>query len=156
MSRPLLFLDVDGVLNPFGSGCPAGYTEHDLFPGEEPVRVNLVHGTWITELAAAFDVVWATGWNDHANDLLVPLLGLRPLPVLAVPPGPFPAGAKVPLIASRVGGRPAAWIDDGHTAEARVWARYRQAPTCLVTADPTVGLTRAQVDQVLGWAAGLG
>ena len=120
MSRPLLFLDVDGVLNPFGAGCPPGYTEHELFPGEEPVRVNPVHGTWVAELAAVFDVIWATGWNENAGD------------------------------------RPAVWIDDGHTAEARVWARYRQAPTRLVTADPAAGLTRAHVDQVLGWVARLG
>ncbi|MFG2087058.1 hypothetical protein [Spirillospora sp. NPDC048824] len=51
MTRPLLLLDVDGVLNPFGSSrCPSGFAEHALFPGEEPVRINPGHGTWITEL----------------------------------------------------------------------------------------------------------
>jgi hypothetical protein len=45
MGRPVLFLDVDGVLNPFGPVCPPGFAEHDLFPGEEPVRVNPEHGT---------------------------------------------------------------------------------------------------------------
>jgi hypothetical protein len=38
--RPVLLLDIDGVLNPFAAArCPAGYTEYDLFPGEEPVRL---------------------------------------------------------------------------------------------------------------------
>jgi hypothetical protein len=38
-SLPLLLLDVDGVLNPFAApACPPGYTEHEFFPGEDPVR----------------------------------------------------------------------------------------------------------------------
>jgi hypothetical protein len=93
--RPVLLLDVDGVVNPYDGGCPPGYAEHDLFPGEEPVRINPDHGRWIIELLGHYDVVWATGWNDEANDRLAPLLGIAPLPVLTMPAGPFrPAGRQ--------------------------------------------------------------
>jgi hypothetical protein len=38
--RSLLFVEVDGVLNPYQRPCPDGYSEHWLFPDDdEPVRV---------------------------------------------------------------------------------------------------------------------
>ena len=47
-SLPPLLLDVDGVLNPFAApACPPGYTEHDFFPDEEPVRLRPAHGPWL-------------------------------------------------------------------------------------------------------------
>lgn len=155
MDRPLLFLDVDGVLNPFGAACPAGYAEHDLFPGQEPVRVNPEHGTWITELRAAFDVVWATFWNEAANRLLAPLLRIDPLPVLVITSAPCAPDTKVPPIASYAGRRPAIWIDDAHPPDARAWSQARQAPTRLITTEPAIGLTRPQVRQALHWAQSL-
>jgi hypothetical protein len=83
MSPPLLLLDVDGVLNPYAApACPPGYTEHDLFPGEDPVRVCAGHGPWLRELAARFELVWATAWCDEANRLLAPLLRIPELPVI--------------------------------------------------------------------------
>ena len=73
MPRPALVLDVDGVLNPYGTvTCPEGFTEYDLFPGEEPVRLCPAHGERITELRNVFDVAWATAWNDDGNRLLAP------------------------------------------------------------------------------------
>jgi hypothetical protein len=93
---PLLLVDVDGVLNPYAApACPAGYTEHVLFAGEEPVRVCSAHGQWLPELAGRFDLVWATGWGDNANRLLAPLLGLASLPVIGMPPPPFCPGRKI-------------------------------------------------------------
>jgi len=44
VTRPLLLLDVDGVLNPYPPDPPVGFTDHYLFPGEEPVRVNPATG----------------------------------------------------------------------------------------------------------------
>ena len=48
MERALLLVDVDGVLNPWGDECcPAGFSEYDLFPGDdEPVRLAVIHGAW--------------------------------------------------------------------------------------------------------------
>jgi hypothetical protein len=48
-----------------------------------------------------------------------------------------------------------AWIDDNHTAAGRRWAAERSAPTLLVSIDPALGWTRADVDQVLDWTAAL-
>jgi len=156
VTRPLLLLDVDGVLNPYGTDRPpAGYIEHDLFPGEEPVRVNPAHGAWITEASTVLDIAWATGWNDEANQLLAPLLQIASLPVVTMPATPFDPGDKVPRIAAYARQRPAAWIDDLHTPEAHRWATTRTSPTLLITADPAIGLTRDAIDQAIAWAESL-
>ena len=108
MPRPVLLLDVDGVLNPHGTvKCPKGFTEYDLFPGEEPVRLSPAHGEWINELQQVFDIAWATAWNDDANRLLAPLLGIAALPVVTMPSPPFQPRDKVPPIAQFVRRRPA-------------------------------------------------
>lgn len=49
--------------------------------------------------------------------------------------------------------RPAVWIDDVVTPEARNWATARPAPTLLLAVDPATGLTRHAVDAALQWAA---
>jgi hypothetical protein len=153
MPRPALLLDVDGVLNPYGTAaCPEGFTEYGLFPGEAPVRLCPSHGEWITELRQVLDVAWATAWNEDANRLLARLLGIAPLPVVTMPPPPFQPRDKIPPVTRFAGQRPAVWIDDLHPAEAREWAAGRPEPTLLIPVAPAVGLTRQAVDQVLTWA----
>jgi hypothetical protein len=156
LNRPLLFLDVDGVLNPFGDVCPLGYVEQDLFPDEdEPVRINPEHGAWIRELLDTFDVTWATGWNDEANRLLGPVLNIPALPVVTMPTPPFPPGEKMPRVAAHAGDRPAVWIDDAHPADTVAWCERRAAPTVLIVVDAATGLTRDHVDRAIDWASRL-
>jgi hypothetical protein len=156
MMRPLLLLDVDGVLNPFAATrCPPGFGEYAMFADEDPVRLCPAHGQWIIELGRLFDVAWATGWNDEANRLLAPVLGIPPLPVLTMPRA-FQPRDKVPVIAAFAARRPAVWIDDAHTPEALDWANGRREPTLLITVDPAIGLGRASVDEVLRWVEELG
>ena len=155
MTRPLLFLDIDGVLNPFPD-CPPGFREYDFFPeDDEPVRLAARHVAWLGELMAVFDVVWASGWGEDANRVLSPFFGLPELPLVDLPPIPFGPHVKVPGVALLAGDRPAAWVDDILTPEARAWAKRREAPTLLVDVDSATGLTRAAVDQLLEWASGL-
>ena len=154
--RPLLLLDVDGVLNPFPE-CPTGFEEHDFFPeDDEPVRLARVHAEWLRELAATFDVAWATGWGDDANRLLGPFFGLPDCAVAPMPPIPFGPAEKVPAVAAFAGERPAAWVDDSIGPEAHEWASSRGSPTLLVPVDPAGGLLRRHVDELLAWAGEVG
>lgn len=151
--RPILLLDVDGVLNVYGvDECPAGFAEFELFPeDEEPVRLCLAHGEWIRQLGERFEVVWASGWGAHAPRLLGPILGVDDFSFVPMPEIPFDPAEKVPAIAAVVGDRPAAWLDDIVTPEARAWARDRAVPTLLVEVDYRTGLERHHVDEVISW-----
>jgi hypothetical protein len=154
--RPLLLLDVDGVLNPYPD-CQESYSEYAFFPNdEEPVRLSQIHGDWLRELAGYFEMVWATGWGDDANRFLCSHFGLPELPVIALPRIPFDPSAKVAPIDAYVGDRAVAWVDDIIPAEARRWAEER-APhlTLLVEVDHAVGLKRAAVDDLIEWAVRL-
>jgi hypothetical protein len=153
----VLLIDIDGVLNLYGvEECLDGYSEFDLFPDDdEPARLCAVHGEWLRELGEQFDLAWASSWGFDANRLLGPILGLDPFPFVPMPAIPFPPADKVPAIESFVGERPAAWLDDVVTTEARAWAGGRKAPTILVEVDHRAGLERRHVDDLLVWSARL-
>jgi hypothetical protein len=155
--RPVLLVDIDGVLNVYGvEGCPEGYSEFDLFPDDDqPARLCVVHGEWLRELGEQFDLAWASAWGVDAHRLLGPILGLEPFPFVPMPARPFPPADKVPAIESFVGERPAAWLDDVVTAEARAWARGRKASTILVEVDHRTGLERRHVDALITWSTQL-
>lgn len=156
MNRALLLVDIDGVLNPWGDpDCPTGFREHVIDTDGEPVRLAPVHGEWLRELGASFDLVWASAWGFKAHRLLGPILDLEEFPYIPMPPSPFPAEAKVFAVAAYVKDRPAAWIDDLLTPQAFTWAASREAPTLLISADHTTGMTRQHVEQLLGWARNL-
>jgi hypothetical protein len=153
-ARPLLLLDVDGVLNPYAAAaCPDGYAEYEFFAGEELVRLCPEHGGWLRELAVWYELTWATAWGAAANRLLAPLLRLPALPVIEFPPVPFEPRDKLPAVATFAADRPLAWIDDALAPEVRQWAAERHVPTLLIDVDPAMGLTRPVVDECLGWAS---
>jgi HAD domain in Swiss Army Knife RNA repair proteins len=149
--QPVLLLDVDGVLNPFPS-TPDGYVEYSFFAGDdEPVRLNPEHARWLQHLATRFEVAWASSWGQAANELICPLFGLPAFPVVPLPPAPFDPREKVPPIAAFTRDRPAAWIDDVLTEEARLWAAERRYPTLLLEVNGSTGLTQEIVEQLLAW-----
>ena len=154
---PLLLLDVDGVLNPYAAAVsPDGYQEFEFFPGEEPIRLCAEHGLWLRELAARFEIVWATAWGTDANRLLGPFLRLPELPFIRFPPPPFEPRDKLPAVISFAADRPLVWIDDALAPEVREWAARRPVPTFLIDVHPATGLTRPVIDDCLSWADGNG
>jgi hypothetical protein len=153
--RPILFLDVDGVISLFGFEAAAPP------PGAFHSIDGIVHciGERVAErvarLGERFELVWATGWEEKANEYLPHILGLgRELPVLTFDGRAVFGSAhwKLGAIDAYAGNRPAAWIDDFVDDECRTWAERREAPTLIVETESAIGLTEEHVEVLLGWA----
>jgi hypothetical protein len=153
-ARPLLLIDVDGVLNPLGLGpeghVPPGFAAHDL----EGLRVLLAreHGAWLTGLTVDFDLVWATSWEHDADRLLAELVGLpRGMPVIRFE-SQTGWTTKLPDVIRFVGDRPVAWVDDVLGPDEYAWASSRAIPTLLIQPDHQSGLTPAHIDRLRRFA----
>ena len=169
--KPLLFVDVDGVISLFGFREGYGLaTGNAPFSDCPPGRLHSINGVMhyisgacgahLRQLAAHYELVWATGWEDRANEHLPFLLKLpfESLPVLRFDGRAVFGSAhwKVDAINEYAADRPAAWIDDNMSEECHAWANRRSAPTLLVETSPSEGLTDEHVQQLLDWAASLG
>lgn len=152
---PILFVDVDGVISLFG------FNPSDPPPGTFHSVDGVLHcigseaARRLAALAGRFELVWATGWEEKANEYLVHLLQLESeLPTLSFD-GRAVFGSshwKVEAIDDYARGRAAAWIDDNLDERAEAWARGRAEPTLLVRTESADGITDAQVEQLLRWA----
>ena len=153
--KPILFLDVDGVISLFG--FPAGAELPGRFHQVDGVAhcIGTHCGARVNRLLEHFEVVWATGWEEKANEYLPWLLGLpEKLPTLSFDERPVWAQAhwKVGAIDEYAGMRPAAWIDDSFDEHCYRWAEERDAPTLLVRTEPAVGIDEQHVDLLLDFA----
>ncbi|WIX85947.1 HAD domain-containing protein [Amycolatopsis sp. DG1A-15b] len=152
MRRPLLFLDVDGPLIPFGrsSGDYATFTDADL---GNPLLSRVDPSLGPRLLALGCDLVWATTWLADANECLAPLLGLPPLPVLEFPDDDIPGlHWKTGTIVEAAAGRPFAWIDDETTDADRTWvANHHPGPALLHTVAASTGLTSQDLATIATW-----
>jgi hypothetical protein len=158
LDKPLLFVDIDGVVSLWGfdsNDRPAG-----AFHNVDGIIHFLSSGAGIHLLALAegFELVWCSGWEEKADEHLPHALGLPgglPFLSFARNPGRSHAHWKLPAIDAHAGPRrPLAWIDDAHDAACHAWAQARAAPTLLVTTTPAVGLSAAHVEELNAWARG--
>ena len=81
MEKPLLLIDVDGVISLFGfdpARPPLGRFE--MVDGIAHF-LSATAGEHLRELSGQFELVWCTGWEEKANEYLPLALGL---------PGPLP------------------------------------------------------------------
>jgi hypothetical protein len=177
--KPLLFLDIDGVVNcdskrhseryvvrvpvvempvhPF-INVPATGAEY----AEYEVNFDPRYRAWLAELGEVFELVWASTWEHNANRYISELLGLGELGVVehSLEPVLFSEAKSADVvrwkwrtITEYAKGRPLAFVDDhaGRLASSR---ELRVGVATLVLA-PTQGLTRKHVERLVEFARGL-
>jgi hypothetical protein len=154
--RPVLAVDVDGVISLFGFDKPLEQTgvHYHLIDGMAHCISDRA-GPELLRLADTFELVWATGWEHRANDQLPLILGL---------PGELPcltfdgrarfgtAHWKLDALGEYALNRPLAWLDDSLDESCHLWAAQRSAPTLLAPTHSHIGLTPAHTDALLSWA----
>lgn len=151
--KPILFLDVDGVLNVFNdepheriyapakteAGAKARFGNYAIVP--HGIKERLLR------LWPQFEVVFATAWLGSASPVFCPWLGVDSCEYL-----PWQE-YKLPAIIKRAASHPWAWVDDDASWELRGlgWTRdYVEG--LIVEPDPTEGLTDQHVEQLMAWA----
>ncbi len=168
--KPLLLLDVDGVLNAFPATWQTGYTRKAI--DGYPIHFHHEVRQMVSALDKAFEIVWFTLWNHRAAPGIGPHVGLSDAVHLTTSwergwDVAYAAGctatrinqmmyAKTPLLPELVGtGRHWVWIDDAHSAsdhEYLVDAGFDPRSFRLVRTDPEVGLTWTDVHRALEFA----
>ncbi|MCM2423668.1 HAD domain-containing protein [Streptomyces sp. RKAG293] len=175
--RPLLFLDVDGPLIPFGATPqqrPDGYPTYRTSTGPQGAgthpllaRINPEYGPRLAALPC--DLVWATTWMADANECIAPLLGLPDLPVVSWPEPsdedepnqPSAVDAlderaglhwKTRTLVAWAAGRAFVWVDDEITDADRTWvSAQHQGQALLHRVDPRWGLTERDFLALEDW-----
>jgi HAD domain in Swiss Army Knife RNA repair proteins len=159
VSRPLLMVDIDGVISLFAEGWQRDDAQGSFHSIEGiPHFLSVTAAAHLLALCEDFELVWASGWEERADEHLPHLLGLPAgLPFLrferAV--GRTNAHWKLDAIDAYAGARPLAWIDDALEQECHDWAAARSAPTLLVQTEPARGLTDQEAALLSGWARSL-
>jgi hypothetical protein len=155
MSRPLLAIDVDGVISLFGfdEPPPGAAAKFQLVDGMVHC-ISLSAGERLLRLGEHFDLVWATGWEQKANDYLPNILGLPELPFVTFGGASRFGSAhwKLGPLDEYGGNRPLAWIDDNFDQSCFEWAENRAAPTLLVPTESALGLEEAHTEALISWA----
>jgi len=158
MARPILAVDVDGVLSLFGfdEPPPGDQAKFELVDGVVHC-ISLSAGSRLARLGESFEMVWATGWEEKANDYLPHIFGIPELPVLSFGKSARFGSAhwKLGPLDEYAGERPLAWIDDSLDESCYRWAQERPAPTLLVPTEPSLGLEEAHTEALITWARSL-
>lgn len=150
-------MDIDGVISLFGFGRqpPAKGSFHSI--DGIPHFLSSTAAEHLLGLQPLFDLAWASGWEEKANEHLPHLLGVPTLPHLSFERsvGRTNAHWKLDAIEAYAGERALAWIDDAFNDACHEWASARGAPTLLVQTTPANGLTLIEAQLLERWASTL-
>ncbi|GAA4221431.1 hypothetical protein FHR32_005082 [Streptosporangium album] len=161
-TRPLLLIDVDGVLNPFRRPGPEWFRTKCSADGRSyNMLLNPAHGPKLLDLAATVgcDLVWATTWEHDANTEISPKIGLPELPVIEVDRDNrwrdrgVDVMFKTPHVADWVKGRPFVWLDDDLTDLDEAYLREHEGvgDFLVIHVDGQFGLTDGDLVEATVW-----
>ena len=161
--RPILAVDVDGVLNAISGGKPAPGWRETKADGFR-IRFNPSHGARLLAIAeeTGAELVWCTTWEKLANQYIRQLVGLPELPYVPMEPGR--AGRKFSEYASvgamkaqamraYAGDRPFCWLDDEPDAADEL--RSLAVPHLVVHVDDETGLQDEHFTMARAWLLSL-
>ncbi|GHF71673.1 hypothetical protein GCM10010218_61120 [Streptomyces mashuensis] len=170
MNRPLLFLDVDGPLNPYAAEperCPDGWTTLRVPQGDGLPARRRPHRLWLNPehgralLRLDYELCWATTWMDAANRWIAPVLGLPELPFVNFGDALFrerPDGVhwKTGPLVEYANGRPFVWVDDEQSALDQAYvSAHHPGPGLLHHVNPRIGLREDDFRTLTGFARSL-
>jgi hypothetical protein len=152
MTTPLLLLDIDGALSPMLERGDPRAEEFVWVSEQECAHPRLTE--WLAMLSEHYTLIWVTSWEDEANDVFGPSLGLARLSYV-----PFSRVEsetwKLDDVLEFVGTRPFAWVDDVFYGDAVRAARLHKSGALLVHTKPLMGITQSDVDSLLAFAKSL-
>lgn len=157
--KPIIYLDVDGVLNMLdrsedatGNECWGDFIVHpDVKPDQDPRAFDLCMSKSMVAALAALpaDVVWLTTWRHDAPKHVAPLVEA---PEWHVIDWGYEKGAALAQDQA-ANPRPFVWVDDYEATEANV--RYfigkTNIPYLLIKPNPLQGITRAHMREIQGF-----
>jgi hypothetical protein len=162
--RPLMLIDVDGVVNlgqfmssarrgklKGGEGWYSGRAGDRHDPWAKRIVLNRRWGPMLRSLEAeGAELAWATAWNEAANWWISPLLGLGELPV-----APAWDGRKAGTVIPWTEGRPWAWLEDREFELEAASALTGSTPHLPVLVDPEKGLGWDHIERARKWLVSL-
>ena len=170
VSKPVILLDVDGPLNPWSApnGLPRGFREHFMRPrGWEmgkPLKVRLRASDGFRLSTLGCDIIWATTWEDEANEWIGPHIGLPKLPFIDWIDkdyfNPEHLYWKTKRVVSWMNenrpGIPFIWLDDEVRRPDRDYIEKNAATgSKILIISPRIGITGNDYEAITEWKQGL-
>lgn len=152
--RPVLAVDIDGVVSLFGFDEPPRAVEVEFHLVEGKMQcLSITAARLLQALADRYEVVWVTGWERGAQEM-AQLLQLPEWPYLTFNGAARFGSAdwKLAPLERYARGRALAWLDDSFEEACYEWARQREEPTLLVDVEPESGLLDVHAEALGGWA----
>jgi hypothetical protein len=155
--KPLLFLDVDGVVAPLDQtldleDLPAGFEAARIgpYPGFIPTHLK----SSLPELSQRCEIIWTTTWEEEGPKSIAPLFGLNSkAEYLSLLERRHKDGldwkqAKHEAVKERVGDRPFIWIDDQIMGYMSQWAKSIPNPSLLIKPKRNIGITDKDIRKI--------